>query len=115
MVCEMDTAGLLNSMTNEQLMETCKRLQRSCEDMSTLLNEFEQEQEMLLREQDRMHSRIEKVTSQVEASKRQEDRGIIWSFINEVDNRLEISKIFEAQAQRQAAKRRTYSAFRPTP
>lgn len=108
MVCEMDEAGLLNSMTTEELTETCKRLQRSCQDMATLLSEFEQEQEMLYREQDRLQKRVEKVAAQASRGKRKEDssRGILRSLLGEVDAQLEVSKIFKTKAQRQAAKRR---------
>lgn len=69
-----------------------------------LLNEFEQEQDMLYREQDRLHQRIKKVATQVEDGKRKEDRGIIWSLLNEVDSN--VSSIFKHKAERQAAKRR---------
>lgn len=115
MVYEMDVAGVLNSMPDEDLIATCKRLQRSVEDMTTLCNEFEQEQEMLLREQDRLHSRIEKVLSQMGANKKQEDLGIISSFLNQVDKTLEVSNIFKAKAQRQAAKKKKSQAARVIP
>eukprot|EP00419_Tripos_fusus_P085109 CAMPEP_0172854746 /NCGR_PEP_ID=MMETSP1075-20121228/58632_1 /TAXON_ID=2916 /ORGANISM="Ceratium fusus, Strain PA161109" /LENGTH=48 /DNA_ID= /DNA_START= /DNA_END= /DNA_ORIENTATION= len=48
----MDDAGLLKSMTMEQLVVTCSRLQHSCGDMQMLLQVFEQEQTMLQTEQD---------------------------------------------------------------
>lgn len=50
----MDDAWLLNSMTVEQLKVTCSSLQRSHGDMQVLLQEFQVEQVLLRREQDRM-------------------------------------------------------------
>eukprot|EP00418_Pyrodinium_bahamense_P003088 CAMPEP_0179019522 /NCGR_PEP_ID=MMETSP0796-20121207/4909_1 /TAXON_ID=73915 /ORGANISM="Pyrodinium bahamense, Strain pbaha01" /LENGTH=1078 /DNA_ID=CAMNT_0020715307 /DNA_START=14 /DNA_END=3250 /DNA_ORIENTATION=- len=105
----MDEAGLLNSMTVEQLTVTCNRLQRSCNDMEMLLSEFEQEQVMLRREQDRLQQRIEKVTAQIQIQSNKKDRGIIWNLINDVDTRLEVSHIFKAKEERKAAKRRSLS------
>eukprot|EP00913_Durusdinium_trenchii_P027491 g25781.t1 len=56
----MSEAGLLNSMSEQDLRVTCERLERSLEDMRSLLNEFVEEQAMLRREQDRLHKRVEK-------------------------------------------------------
>lgn len=102
----MDEAGLLNSMTVEQLKVTCERLQRSCKDMEMLLGEFEQEQALLRREQDRLHQRVERITAQADSGKK--DRSIIWSVIDEVDKRLEVSHLFRAKEERKAAKRRRW-------
>eukprot|EP00434_Breviolum_minutum_P018931 symbB.v1.2.016695.t1/scaffold1262.1/size136238/4 len=52
-------------MSEEDLKVTCERLERSCEDMRSLLNEFVEEQAMLRREQDRLHKRVEKAQKKV--------------------------------------------------
>jgi len=106
----MDDAGLLKSMTMEQLVATCSRLQHSCGDMQMLLQEFEQEQTMLQTEQDKLQRRIEKATVQIDSSKK--DRGILSLF--DVDARpthtiswpLEVQQIFLANDEQKAAKRR---------
>jgi len=113
MACGMDEAGLLNSMTAEELVVTCRRLQRSCNDMTMLLNEFEQEQAMLRRERDRLHKKVDKVTAQIESGKNlkniKKDRGIIWNLIGDsVDIQL-VSHLFREKEERKAAKRRKWS------
>jgi len=113
MACEMDEAGLLNSMTDEGLAETCKRLQRSCNDMAMLLQELEQEQDMLHRDQDRMHQRIRKLTPQADKSK--SEWSMIWNMFSDVDKKLEVSKIIQAKEERQASKRRRWSSPSQTP
>ncbi|CAE7450883.1 unnamed protein product [Symbiodinium microadriaticum] len=88
---------------------TCERLERSCQDMRSLLSEFEEEQAMLRQEQDRLHKRVERAQRKVKG--RQE-----WFIDNllsdmehlEVSNLL--SSIFRAKEERKVAKRRRWTA-----
>jgi len=72
--------------------------------MQMLESELEQEQEMLRREQDRLHQRVDKVTRKT----KEKDQGIIWTVMNELDKKLEVSKLFQAKEERKAAKRRRW-------
>ncbi|CAE8686313.1 unnamed protein product [Polarella glacialis] len=110
MACAMDEAGLLNSMTTEELTVTCERLQRSCKDMEMLLNEFNQEQALLRREQDRIHRHVDKATLAI--AEGQKDRGFIGNLLNGIELQLEasnmLSNIFRAKEEQKAAKRRRW-------
>mmetsp|Transcript_58 Transcript_58/g.119 ORF Transcript_58/g.119 Transcript_58/m.119 type:complete len:977 (-) Transcript_58:226-3156(-) len=107
----MDEAGLLDSMTTEQLIVTCNRLQRSCGDMQMLLQEIEKDQASLRTEQDKLQRGIEKVTVQIDNSKK--DRGTFLSLFD-VDARPaptiswppEVQQIFRAKEEQKTAKRR---------
>lgn len=103
----MDEAGLLNSMTVAELAVTCERMQRSCGDMEMLLNEFQMEQDVIIKEQDRLGTKIEKVSSQL--AKQKKDRGSIWNFVADfqsVDERPDIAHILKRVEERQAAAER---------
>lgn len=100
----MDHAGLLNSMTAEQLVETCRRLRRSCGDMNLLLGEFEEERGLLRREQERLHHKIDKVTAQAERNSRDKNR--FWKVLESLDQEYGVSGLRKAKEERQAAKRR---------
>ncbi|CAE6917281.1 unnamed protein product [Symbiodinium natans] len=104
----MNEAGLLNSMPLEDLKVTCERLERSCQDMRSLLSEFEEEQAMLRQEQNRLHKRVEKAQRKVKG--RQER--FLDNLLNDMEQ-LEVSNllssIFRAKEE-QKAKRRRWTA-----
>lgn len=103
----INEAGLLNSMSFEDLRVTCERLERSCEDMRSLLNEFVEEQAMLRREQDRLHKRVEKAQKKVGRQENFIDNLISDMEQLEVSNLL--SSIFRAKEERKVAKRRRWA------
>eukprot|EP00931_Biecheleriopsis_adriatica_P075793 TRINITY_DN49586_c0_g1_i1.p1 TRINITY_DN49586_c0_g1~~TRINITY_DN49586_c0_g1_i1.p1 ORF type:complete len:1026 (-),score=290.04 TRINITY_DN49586_c0_g1_i1:47-3124(-) len=108
----MEEAGLLNSMSPEDLRVTCERLQRSCKDMEMLLNEFVEEQAMLRQEQDRLHQRVQKATAKIKQGR--QDQGFIGNLLNDMELQLEasnlLSNIFRAKKEQQVARRRGWTA-----
>lgn len=102
----MSEAGLLNSMSEQDLRVTCERLGRSCEDMRSLLNEFVEEQAMLRREQDRLHKRVEK--AQKKAGRQENFIENLISDMEQLEVSNLLSSIFRAKEERKVAKRRRW-------
>ncbi|CAJ1441211.1 unnamed protein product [Effrenium voratum] len=108
----MHEAGL-NSMSEAELRVTCERLERSCQDMRSLLNEFVEEQAMLRREQDKLHRRIEKAQKKSLEKVRQDN--FIGSLIGDMELEVPVpvsnllSSIFRAKEERKVAKRRRWT------
>eukprot|EP00933_Yihiella_yeosuensis_P011640 TRINITY_DN11912_c0_g3_i1.p1 TRINITY_DN11912_c0_g3~~TRINITY_DN11912_c0_g3_i1.p1 ORF type:complete len:1026 (+),score=272.32 TRINITY_DN11912_c0_g3_i1:92-3169(+) len=107
----MEEAGLLNTMTVAELVVTCERLQRSCKDMEMLLQEFQEEEAILRREQDRLHRRIDRTTLKLAngKGKKSKDLGFISSLLGSMELQLlstEVSNIFKASEQRKASAKR---------
>jgi len=110
----MIEAGLLNSMTMEQLADTCNRLQRSCGEKQMLLQEMEQEQTRMRTEQDKLLRRIKKKTVRINNSKK--DRGSILSLFNvdawptqTITWPLEVQLIFRAKDEQKTSEHRRLS------
>eukprot|EP00929_Paragymnodinium_shiwhaense_P077188 TRINITY_DN39742_c0_g1_i2.p1 TRINITY_DN39742_c0_g1~~TRINITY_DN39742_c0_g1_i2.p1 ORF type:complete len:863 (+),score=237.32 TRINITY_DN39742_c0_g1_i2:116-2704(+) len=118
-------SGLLTSMTDAQLVETCKRLQRSIGDMNELLGEFEEEHELLRRDRRKLKKKIENVKQKMERSA--QDKGLLGNLLNDLDRQLEgqfglsVPAIFKAAAKDEkrmsesSTKRRRTDTNMPTP